>query len=140
MVKSKTISSFKAKKSDDSNFWRRWLANKRIFSLIALIFLLLILVPLAKSYSRKRLVEQEIADIQREISDFEAKNKELQEMIIYLQSDQSLEEQARLNMGLKLPGETVAVIQDGPKNVSATTTEKNIFLPNWQKWWQYFIN
>ena len=97
-------------------------------------------MPLAKSYSRKRLVEQEIADIQREISDFEAKNKELQEMIIYLQSDQSLEEQARLNMGLKLPGETVAVIQDGPKNVSATTTEKNIFLPNWQKWWQYFIN
>lgn len=138
MTKNKNISEYKQQRRGESSFVNRWFANQRAFAIIALVFLLLLLIPLAKNYSRKRLVEQEIADIQQEINDFESKNKELKGMIDYLQSDQSLEEQARLNMGLKRPGETVAVIQGEALGVITPAREETVALPNWQKWWQYF--
>ena len=140
MPKPKTISNFKQQRRSESGFFASWLVNQKVFAIIALIFLLLILVPLAKSYSRKRIVEKEIADIQQEIADFEAKNRELKEMVDYLQSDQSLEEQARLNMGMKKPGETVAVIQGDSFGTVMTEVERPAPLPNWRKWWQYFVN
>ena len=140
MAKAKNISQFKQNHAASTNFFSRWLANPRILAIIGLLFLLLILIPLAKSYSRKRMVENEIAGIQQEINDFEAKNKDLKEMISYLQSDASLEEQARLNMGLKRPGETVAVIQNKAAEIAPTTAVDTVNLPNWKKWWRYFIN
>lgn len=140
MNKNKNISEYKQQRRSEASFVNRWFANQRAFAIIALVFLLLLLIPLAKNYSRKRLVEQEIADIQQEINDFESKNKELKGMIDYLQSDQSLEEQARLNMGLKRPGETVAVIQGEALGVTIPERETTVALPNWQKWWQYFAN
>lgn len=140
MVKAKPTSSFKQKKRQRPSFLYRFLVNPRTFALIALFFLLLILVPLAKNYSRQRLVEKEIAGIQQEIADFEAKNKDLEDMLVYLQSDQSLEEQARLNMGLKKPGETVAVIQGDVFGVEMPEVSRPESLPNRQKWWQYFVN
>jgi len=140
MNKNKNISEYKQQRRGETSFVNRWFANQRAFAIIALVFLLLLLIPLAKNYSRKRLVEQEIADIQQEINDFESKNKELKGMIDYLQSDQSLEEQARLNMGLKRPGETVAVIQGEALGVTVPEREVTVALPNWQKWWQYFVN
>ncbi len=139
MTKNKNISEYKQQRRGESSFVNRWFANQRTFAIIALVFLLLLLIPLAKNYSRKRLVEQEIADIQQEINDFESKNKELKGMIDYLQSDQSLEEQARLNMGLKRPGETVAVIQGESLGVITPVRAEIIALPNWQKWLQYFV-
>jgi cell division protein FtsB len=139
MMKNKIVSNFKVKKRAEKNFFSAWLANRRIFGIIALVFLLLILVPLAKNYSRQRLVADEIAGIQQEIADFEAKNKELRETIDYLQSDQSLEEQARLNMGLKMPGEKVAVIQSDAFGTVMPVELPKQSLPNWQKWWQHFM-
>ncbi|PKM88920.1 hypothetical protein CVU83_00935 [Candidatus Falkowbacteria bacterium HGW-Falkowbacteria-2] len=138
MAKIKNISSYKQTRRPQGSFVARLLGDKRVFAIIALIFLLLILVPLAKSYSRKRLIEKEIEGIQQEIASFEAKNSDLKEMIDYLQSDQSLEEQARLNMGLKRPGETVAVIADSVVGVQVAETKEVVNPPNWQKWWRYF--
>lgn len=138
MAKIKNISKYRQSRAQSSSRLLRFFSSPSTFAIIALVFLLLILVPLAKSYSRKRLVEKEIAGIQQEIADFEAKNKDLKEMIDYLQSDQSLEEQARLNMGLKRPGETVAVIEgeiSGPGVISPALVDQT---PNWQKWWRYF--
>ncbi len=140
MPKPKTISNFKQQHRPESGFFASWLANKKVFAIIALVFLLLILVPLAKNYNRKRIVEKEIADIQQEIAEFEAKNRDLKEMVDYLQSDQSLEEQARLNMGMKKPGETVAVIQGDAFGTVMVEAARPASLPNWQKWWQYFVN
>lgn len=140
MAKAKPVSNFKQQQRVKSDFFSRWLANPRTLAIIALLFLLLILVPLAKNYSRKRIIEREIADIQQEISEFEAKNQDLKEMIDYLQSDQSLEEQARLNMGLKRPGETVAVIQGEAFGSVQSVAEPKVAVANWRKWWQYFAN
>jgi len=115
-------------------------SHPKVFVIIALVFLLLILIPLAKNYSRKRLIEREIAEISQEIAEFENKNKDLQEMISYLQSDQSLEEQARLNMGMRRPGESVAVVQGDFLDLISLEKEKPAPLPNWKKWQKHFFN
>lgn len=114
--------------------------SPKIFAIIALIFLLLILLPLAKNYSRKRLIEREIAEITQEINEFELKNTELKEMISYLKSDQSLEERARLNMGMRQPGESVIVIQGDFLDLIEIEKERPDPLPNWKKWRQHFFN
>ncbi len=125
-------------KRNSSSF--AFFSHPKVFAIIALVFLLLILIPLAKNYSRKRLIEREIAEISQEIAEFENKNKDLQEMISYLQSDQSLEEQARLNMGMRRPGESVAVVQGDFLDLINLEKEKPAPLPNWKKWQKHFFN
>lgn len=114
-------------------------ANPKVFVIIALLFLLLILFPLAKNYSRKALIEKEIEEINQEIIAFENQNYELQEMISYLQSDQFLEEQARLNMGMRKPGESVAVVQGDFSHLAAPEPVRPTPMPNWKKWYKYFF-
>jgi cell division protein FtsB len=134
--------SFTAGKSQkEENFFYRLIVNQRFLAMIGLIILVLIALPLAKNYSQKKIIEQELADLQANIQKFESETLELQEMLKYLESDQSLESQARLNLNLKKPGETVVVIEkDEDKKKSEISmanqeSEKN----NFQKWQEYFF-
>lgn len=115
-----------------------WTSQLLVF-FIGLIFLLIILVPLLKNYAKQRAVANEIKDIQQEIADFESKNKDLSAMFDYLESNESLEEQARLNLGLKKPGEKVVVVQSEAINDGGATTTTSTTRSNWSKWWRYFF-
>ena len=85
-------------------------------------------------------MEKEIADVQQEINDFENNNQELKDMIAYLESDQSLEEQARLNLNLKKPGEQVLIIEDSDlKKNEAQSNSQEKLVNNFVKWWRYFF-
>lgn len=124
-----------------NNFWYRLISSQSFLAIIGLGFLLLIIFPLAKTYSQKRLIEKEIDDVKQQISDFENKNSDLKDMIVYLQSDQSLEEQARLNLNLKKPGEEVVVIEDQAVGLDNTNQEvDDSGTNNLKKWWRYFFN
>ena len=62
-------------------------------------------------------------------------------MIDYLNSDQSLEEEARLNLNLKKSGEQVIVINDIENKATTTSSivpSKN--KNNLAKWRDYFFN
>lgn len=124
-----------------NNFFYRLISSQRFLAIIGLIFLLLIIFPLARTYTQKRMIENEIDGVKKEISDFEKSNQELRDMITYLQSDQSLEEQARLNLNLKKPGEKVIVIEE-PKLASSSDYEKSTTADetNLAKWWRYFFD
>ncbi len=123
-----------------NNFFYRLFSSQRFLAIVGLVFLLLIVFPLAKTYTQKRLVEKEIEDVKKEISDFESTNTELKDMITYLKSDQSLEEQARLNLNLKKPDEKVIVIE-AAKNTSSTNeiNKTTVSESNFTKWWRYFF-
>jgi len=121
-------------------FWYRLISSQRFIAIIGLGFLVLIIFPLAKTYSQRRMVEKEITDVQNQIVDFEKQNQQLKDLIVYLQSDQSLEEQARLNLNLKKPGEGVIMVEDKKINTddaaapAASSTGSNL-----SKWWNYFF-
>ena len=120
------------------HFFYRLVSSQRFLAIIGLIFLLLIIFPLARSYSQKRLVEKEIEGVQKQIAAFESQNQNLKDMVSYLQSDQSLEEQARLNLNLKKPGEQVVVIE-APKGNAGTAPAMTTATGNFSKWWRYFF-
>lgn len=125
----------------EENFFYRLIVNQRFLAMIGLIILVLISLPLAKNYSQKKIIEQELAELQASIKQFESETIELQEMLKYLESEQSLESQARLNLNLKRPGETVVVIEKDENNrvsdrlAASQEVEKN----NFQKWKEYFF-
>jgi len=133
--------SFIAGSESELHGLSRYFSGQRFLLLIVLLFLAAISWPLIKTYSQRRLVEKEITDIQARISEFEDKGQELQALADYLSSGQSLEEQARLNLNLKKPGEAVIIFDNNQKelaslNTPATTTVK---INNFRKWWLYFF-
>lgn len=119
----------------------RLVSSQRFLAIIGLVFLVAIIFPLARTYSQRRLIEREIADVRNQISEFESQNQQLKDLVSYLQSEQSLEEAARLNLNLKKPGEAVVVIEGKsgrltPPAPAASSTESS----NLVKWRQYFFN
>jgi cell division protein FtsB len=114
--------------------------NQRFLAIIGLTFLVLIIFPLARTYSQKRIIEKEISDQQKQITDFENTNKEMTDMIAYLNSDQSLEEEARLNLNLKKSGEQVVVINDNSSEASTSSLITPSKKSNLAKWRDYFFN
>jgi cell division protein FtsB len=127
--------------SKSDNFWYRFFSSQRFLAIIGLVFLVVIIFPLARTYSQRQLVENEIKDVQKQISDYENQNQQLKELALYLQSDQSLEEQARLNLNLKKPGEAVVVIEEAKnKAISVSATSSDQSASNLIKWWRYYFN
>lgn len=123
------------------NSFYKLVSSQRFLAVIGLVLLVVIVLPLARTYSQRRLVEKEINDVQKEIAQFEKDNQELKEMLGYLQSDQSLESQARINLNLKKPGETVVVIESAAdtKNQAAAQKEEDD-KSNLKKWFDYFFS
>jgi len=128
--------------SPQQSFLYRFVSSQRFLAVIGLVFLVIIILPLARAYSQRRLVTQEISDVQKQINDYESQNQNLKDMISYLQSDQSLEEQARLNLNMKKPGEQVVVIkeQGGLSALGMATGPDTAAGGNFAKWWHYFFN
>jgi cell division protein FtsB len=123
------------------NYFYRLVSSQRFLVIIGLVFLLAIIFPIAQTYSQRLLVEKEIADTQSQIKDYETQNQQLQSLLAYLQSDQSLEEQARLNLNMKKPGEGVIVVENQAVNQNETGTgSAPDNRSNLQKWWRYFFN
>ncbi len=132
------VASFGAK---PNNPWYRFFSSQRFLALIGLVFLVVIIFPLARTYSQRQLIENEIEGVKKQISAYESQNQQLKELALYLQSEQSLEEQARLNLNMKKPGEAVVVIEDAKKSVvsvSASASEENV--SNLTKWWRYYFD
>lgn len=132
------VASFGAK---PNNFWYRFFSSQRFLAIIGLVFLVVIIFPLARTYSQRRLVENEIEEVKKQIADYENQNQQLKELASYLQSEQSLEEQARLNLNMKKPGEAVVVIEEAKNSAvqtnAASTTDN---ASNLAKWWRYYFH
>ena len=75
----------------------------------------------------------------------ENKNSQLKNVITYLESDQFVDEKARLNLNYKQPGEEVVVIKNkettanGNKDQGSIGTSAEVEKSNIQKWIKYFF-
>lgn len=124
------------------NFISRFASSQIFFTLLALALLVMILIPVYKNYQERKAINKEIAEIEKERKELENSNKELRQMLDYLESEESLEAQARLNLGLKRPGEEVVVIKtesDKQEEVNNINNKKEN-LSNPQIWFRYFFN
>jgi cell division protein FtsL len=137
----------------DKKVVRRGLYKQIFISILGLTVITAIGFPLVKNFSQRYRLNKEMADLQKEIDSYNKKNENLKKAIDYLKSDQFIEEQARLNMGMKKPGEEVVVIKDGKGGDASNNQDKDIFnvpglekavpqknVTNITRWWNYFFN
>ncbi len=128
------------RRQSNQPFWQRFLMSQRFLAMVFLLILVAIAFPLVRSFSQRKMIEKEIAEMKRDNEIYRNKSQELKAMIDYLQSDASLEEQARLNLGLKKPDELVVVV-NRPKNIeiSSSTVPEESRIINWRLWLHYFF-
>lgn len=141
------------------NLLKRILFNNKTVALLGLLIIAAISVPLYENIIKRYAINQEISGLQKEITSLEAKNSKLNQMIDYLESDQFVEEQARMNLNLKKEGENVVVIQNQAKDQNENNSQKtsdnkekliyNIpglekahpkIVSNPEKWFKYFFD
>jgi cell division protein FtsB len=136
------------------NKFTRIFANDKFLTLVGLVAIILISFPFAKNALKQYRLNNEINGFRKEIVDLQNKNSEFKKAISYLGSDQFAEEQARLNLNLKKPGEELTIIKNGAADLSQTSTaagnsifnfpgynqENRLIEPsNREKWFNYFF-
>ncbi|MEK7203235.1 MAG: septum formation initiator family protein [Patescibacteria group bacterium] len=136
------------------NFIFRLVFSQFFLAMLGLIIIILISFPLVKNVSRGYKINQDIKELEKEIANLESKNSNFKNIISYLESDQFVEEQARLKLGLKKEGEGVVVIKNKLNKTedNSAATIGSIFnitglsktnpikqINNPQKWWKYFL-
>jgi cell division protein FtsB len=133
------------------NFFYRTFSQRVLFTVIALVVIALISVPLAKNVSKQYKINKEINDLKNEIGALENNNSQLKNLIKYMESDQFVDEKARLNLNYKKEGEQVVVIEkkEENKNISSGgvqlagssgTNDASKLESNFVKWQRYFFN
>lgn len=118
-----------------NNYLQRIFFNQKFLTLLGLIVIILISFPFAKNTLKQYRINKEIDGLKKEISDLQNKNVDLKNFVSYLESDQFAEEQARLNLGLKKPGEELTVIKSVDGNdLAGTSSGATIFnIPGYEK-------
>jgi len=128
------------RRQSNQPFWQRFLMSQRFLAMVFLVMIVAIAFPLIRSVSQRKMIEQEIADMKKDNEAYRNKSQELKDMIDYLQSDISLEEQARLNLGLKKPNESVVVVNlEKSTDTASQVALEDSRTTNWRRWLQYFF-
>ena len=134
------------------SIFKRGLWRSKILAVINLAVIILVLFPLAKKINQQRALRREIKELETEAERIDDKNKDLGDLLNYLQSDGFAEKEARLNLDLKKPGEKVVIVKDAARLPTAPEQSKSVFnIPgldkktaeiksNPRKWLDYFFN
>ncbi|MFA5644238.1 MAG: septum formation initiator family protein [Patescibacteria group bacterium] len=116
--------------------------KKFLVSFLILGLLVLMFVPYLNKYQKNKDLENEIAKIKEEIDKYENQNEELKEILNYLESDQAVEDRARINLGLQKEGESVLIIR---RKIEEPNVKNNYVLDsgeeegNFKKWLNYIF-
>lgn len=79
-----------------------------------------------------------LTQTQKQLDRGKEENKKLKAQIIYAQTNQFIEEEARNKLFLGKPGDQTVVIPQ--KLLNPKENKKTLDLrPNWQKWWDLFF-
>jgi len=103
-----------------------------------------ILFILVKTVWQNQTINREINNLETNISDLREKNKQLENLNKYYQSNEYKEQEARLKLGYQKPGEKVYVLPNQGKNQetqseSSNNSENKDTRPNYLKWWEYLF-
>ena len=118
-----------------NNYFKKIFFNQKFLAWLGLSVIILISFPFAKSTLKQYRINKEISELKKEIGALQNKNIDLKNFVSYLASDQFAEEQARLNLGLKKPGEELTVIKMAASDtLAATSSGATIFnIPGYEK-------
>lgn len=118
-----------------------------LYKLVVLLIVGYILFNIGHSIWKNFALEQSIKNTENEISELKKENEMLANQILYYQTEEFKELEARKRLGLKKPGENLLIVPDntdsdntnnqiGKKVAREKSTEE---LPNPLKWWNYVM-
>lgn len=117
--------------------------QSRLTLVIGLALIAVIGTGLFREISNRQSLSHERQQLEDQVSALEGRNTELSALIDRLQSSDYAEEEARLKLGLKKPGEKVIRIigrssdaTSTAADVQADTTPQSVPV----QWWNYFFN
>ncbi len=110
-------------------------------TLIVLVIGVYLVAGLARQVLTTIQNSQRLSSAQDRLKAVDDENARLGQEIKKLSSDQYVEEQARNQLGLAKPGETIVVIpsDQNHKNQGKAKLEPTGDLPNWYLWWRLFF-
>ncbi len=105
---------------------------------------------LVKEYLRSYQIHSEIEQLRNQITALQTENKQAGDFVEYLKTESYFEQQARIKLGLKSPGEKMIVIDTSgqvgatgehavPRGAMALQTFQRDDRTNPQKWFDYFF-
>lgn len=119
--------------------------TSRFFLLGAFVIAAIIAVSFGRAYYRDYEIRQQIKSLQTKVDELERKKLESLDLLGYVKSEAYVEDVARMQLGLKKPGERVIIV-NGSATSSGTLQPAGIgpdersAVPSWKKWWGYFFD
>lgn len=119
-------------------FWGRFY-NSNVFIVFLSIFLIFSLFKVGKELIKRHTINQEISDLNKQLTAVSQEKDKLKDLISYLETDKYVEEQARLQLNLSKPGEKRIDLTTDQENQVTEVKNSEDDLSNWQKWFNYFF-
>lgn len=131
------------KQKQPKSFWQR-IFYSQIIIFAGVFFIIIFSIGISKRIARRHQINKETEELQAEIDALVKNGNELNEFLAYLNSNDFLEEEARVKLGLKKDGEQIVIINNKSEDVK-TINSSRIYRPaeliqksNPQKWRDYF--
>lgn len=117
----------------------------RTFLIINLVILFLVTLSFGREFVRNYEIDKEIGNLEKRASSLESQNHEILELAERLNTDDYLEQEGRMRLGLKKPGENVVIISE-PEDITVPAQELGDVPASQDKkdsnprlWWEYFF-
>lgn len=120
---------------------------RRFLTAFVFVLFLVVVLGVVREYVKRREMDREIAGLEAEVKNLEAKKKDFLQSIELYQSDFFIEKEAREKFNLKKSGETVSVIPTaaapmagaGAVAGSSAAAVRPSRSENARAWWNYFF-
>jgi len=143
-----------AQQDQHKKFIKKMLGSKA-FLFFVFIILIILTINLAQESYRKYQLKKEISELKLEIDRLEGNKEQLSNLMEYFKNDSYLEQEARVKLNLKKPGEKVVILsrdsvtddnvrvsQSGAlaiENQENELEDVDLKTANYWKWWEYFF-
>jgi cell division protein FtsL len=124
----------------NKGFWAS--LTSKVFLVTAAAAVAAVGFGIVKSLVKRAEIEREIQALQNEISKNQLQAEKLSQLIEYLNTEEFREKEARLQLGLRKPGESVVVVPNTAEADEASISDLNKTsenLSNWQRWLKYLF-
>ena len=129
--------------------------SSKVFLFFVFIILIVLTINLAQESYKKYQLKKEISELKLEIDRLEGNKEQLSNLMEYFKNDSYLEQEARVKLNLKKPGEKVVILsRDSVTNDNVKVSQSgaleignqeielediDLEMANYWKWWEYFF-
>ena len=144
--------TFAKNMANPTSFIRKIL-ELRVFLVVNLVVLFFLALSFGREYLRNTSIDAQISELKQQEQQLEGENAQILSLSQSVTTQYYLEKEGRLKYGLRKPGESVVVVNDGTASTTPSTTTTTdpitgiqtpiaqpIVVGNVQRWWDYFFN